>query len=63
MNQQKPDRRRWDRAGQEPPLDDMLADPVMTLMLRRDGLTRDDVIEVMREARRHRGQPEIRAVA
>lgn len=43
---------RWDRGGQEPELGDMLADPVIELVMRRDGLTRDDVEAVMREARR-----------
>lgn len=44
-------------------LDDMLADPVVELMLKRDGLTRDDVIAVMREARRQIERRERRAVA
>lgn len=58
-----PTRCRWDRSGLEPVLDDMLADPVVELMLKRDGLTRDDVIAVMREARRQIERRERRAVA
>jgi hypothetical protein len=62
-NRYRQDRCRWDRRGQEPLLEEMLADPVVKLVLRRDGLTRDDVIGVMREARRHIGCRERRAVA
>ncbi len=63
MNRLDSTRRRWDCAGQELPLDEMLADPVVRLVLTRDGLTREDVIGVMREARRHRGLRQEPAIA
>jgi hypothetical protein len=44
-------RRRWDKSGQEPSLDELLVDPVIEAVLRRDGLTRDDVMAVVRAAR------------
>lgn len=44
-------RMRWDKSGQEPKLDELLADPVVEAVLRRDGLTRDDVMAVVRAVR------------
>jgi len=43
----------WERGGQEPALAELLADPIMTLVLNRDGLTRQDVIDAVRLARRN----------
>jgi hypothetical protein len=45
----------WDGAGQEPRLADLLADPVVHLVMGRDGLVRSDV-----EAAIARGQSALR---
>lgn len=42
---------RWHRSGEEPSLEEMLLDPVVESVLRRDGLTREDVKAVMEAAR------------
>ncbi len=36
----------------EPRLDDLLADPVLRLMMRRDGVTRDGLMELAEVVRR-----------
>ncbi len=62
-NRPTPHRLIWAHAGPEPELDDMLADPIVHLVLKRDGLTRDDVVAVMRQARFKITRRELRAVA
>lgn len=42
---------RWERSGEEPSLEEMLFDPVVESVLKRDGLTREDVMAVMEAAR------------
>lgn len=37
--------------GREPQLDDMMADPVVRLVMARDGVTLDDLRDVVTEAR------------
>jgi len=56
-------RRRWDRPGEEPSLAEMLSDPVVDSVLRRDGLTPDDVMAVMNDARIRLRDPTDRKVA
>lgn len=47
----------WGRAGPEPSLEDVMADPMVQLVMRRDGLTPDDVNAVIEAVqRRHRGR-------
>lgn len=41
----------WLDAGVEPDVDDLLADPLVHLVLRRDGLTVDDVRWAVADAR------------
>lgn len=40
------------RAGHEPSLQDMLSDPVVHAVMRRDSLTTHDILTVMENARR-----------
>jgi hypothetical protein len=47
--------RRWERGGEEPSLEELLFDPVVESVLKRDGLTREDVMAVMEAARRRAG--------
>ncbi len=44
----------WARGGIEPPIDELLSDPIAVAVMRRDGLRPEDVREVMRERRRRR---------
>ena len=47
-------------AGTEPPIEDIISDPVMQLILRRDGLTAAEVwaaIDLARRALRQRRRP------
>ena len=44
----------WTRGGIEPPIDDLLSDPIAVAVMRRDGLRAEDVREVIRESRRRR---------
>ncbi|HXV24748.1 MAG TPA: hypothetical protein VED46_10860 [Alphaproteobacteria bacterium] len=37
---------------EEPPLDEMLADPIVRLVMRRDGIGPEDVLEALEGARR-----------
>ena len=39
------------RSWSEPKLDDLLNDPILDPILRRDGLTRDDLLRVIEQAR------------
>ena len=48
--------RRWERCGAEPPIEEMLSDPVIEAVLRRDGLTRQDVLAVVETARHRIGR-------
>ena len=43
---------RWRDGGVEPPLEELLSDPIMAILLDHDRLTRDDVLAVIREALR-----------
>lgn len=54
---------RWERSGQEPRLEEMLADPMIELVMKRDGLTRDDLVALVQEARRRIGRRGRRAAA
>lgn len=42
--------RRWSRAGQEPALSEVLADPLVHLVMRRDGVSRAELDEVIARA-------------
>ena len=42
--------RRWSTAGTEPALADMLADPIVHLVMRRDGVTEDALRRVIEAA-------------
>ena len=55
--------RRWERGGEEPLLEEMLFDPVVESVLKRDGLTREDVMAVMAAARLRIGSRDDRKVA
>ena len=44
--------RRW-RGNEEPAIDDLLADPILHLLIGRDGLTLADVQATVDAARRH----------
>ena len=41
----------WSEAGPEPYIDDLLADPIVHLVMRRDRLTAEDVWAAVRVAR------------
>lgn len=41
----------WRRAGREPTISAMLDDPIVRLVMQRDGLTADDVRQVDEQAR------------
>ena len=40
----------WRQAGIEPPLADVLRDPVVQAVMRRDGVTPDELLRVIAEA-------------
>lgn len=42
----------WSEAGQEPKIEDLMADPIVHLVMRRDGLTADQVWHWISEAQR-----------
>ncbi|HXQ50589.1 MAG TPA: hypothetical protein VN802_05805 [Stellaceae bacterium] len=42
---------RWGKAGIEPDLAEMLADPVVRLVMRRDGVSLDELLAVVADAR------------
>jgi hypothetical protein len=44
------------RCRREPKLDDLLNDPILDGILRRDGLTRDDLLRVIEQARHTLGR-------
>jgi hypothetical protein len=37
----------WEDAGQEPPVSDLLSDPIIQLLMQADGVTIKDVIEAI----------------
>lgn len=43
-------RRRYIHAGAEPSLPEMMADPIVHAVMRRDGVTREDLIALLRRA-------------
>ena len=45
----------WSEAGPEPKLSEMLADPIVHLVMRRDGLTMDDLHAAVRLGRARLG--------
>jgi hypothetical protein len=47
--------REWVEAGQEPALTDLLADPVVHLVMRRDGVTMTELCNHIAAARRRLG--------
>jgi hypothetical protein len=42
---------RWSAAGEEPNLVEMLADPVVHLVMRRDGVSLEELLAVIADAR------------
>lgn len=42
----------WTTAGAEPALEDVLADPIVALVMRCDGIATPDVLRAVRTARR-----------
>ena len=46
-----PGRPNWTESGPEPKLNDLLADPIVHLVMRRDGLTPEDVWAAVHFAR------------
>lgn len=44
----------WMRSGSEPGLDEILADPIVAALMRRDGITERHVREVVQRARGRR---------
>jgi hypothetical protein len=47
----------WSRPGVEPDLEDLINDPIVRLLMRRDNLVPADLLEVVAQARAHLGQP------
>jgi uncharacterized protein (DUF1800 family) len=47
----------WSRAGVEPRVDDLINDPIVALVMRRDNLTASDLLEVAVRARALLRQP------
>lgn len=45
-------RNSWSIAGVEPRLDELLADPIVHLVMQRDGISPDDVRQAMRKVGR-----------
>jgi len=48
--------RDWRRAGVELALDEVMAEPIVHLVMRRDGLTPEDVWAVVEEVRRRHAE-------
>lgn len=44
---------KWAQAGEEPKLQDLMADPMVALIMARDNLKADDVWKVVEEAKQH----------
>lgn len=44
--------RKWLRQGEQPSLDEMLDDPIVRLLMKRDGVTRQQVEDLMRSLRK-----------
>jgi hypothetical protein len=42
---------KWNEAGVEPKLSDMLNDPIFKLVMQRDNLEKEDVLHVMNQAK------------
>jgi hypothetical protein len=42
----------WLSAGLEPTLDELLSDPIVELLMRRDRISRQDVLRAVQRARR-----------
>lgn len=59
----RPQPDRWRCAGVEPALGDLLNDPLTALVMRRDGIGRDDVMAAVAEARRRLSRQRHPAVA
>jgi hypothetical protein len=47
----------WSRAGVEPSLDDLITDPIVRLVMRRDNVTSADLLRMMARARTHLCRP------
>jgi len=41
----------WSSAGPEPALDDLLHDPIVELLMRRDRISRQDILRAVQRAR------------
>ncbi|MBK1668233.1 hypothetical protein CKO28_09305 [Rhodovibrio sodomensis] len=41
----------WNCAGPEPALDELLYDPIVELLMRRDRISRQDILRAVRRAR------------
>jgi hypothetical protein len=48
--------RDWKRGGTEPPLQELMNDPIMHLLLQRDGLTSEVIWQFLEQARHHPGK-------
>ena len=44
-------KKNWTEAGQEPSLNEVMADPIVKLVMARDNLKQDDVWRVVEQAR------------
>ena len=44
---------KWSQRGEEPDLKDLLNDPIVELVMARDNLKGDDVLQVVEKARQH----------
>jgi hypothetical protein len=47
----------WSRAGVEPGLDDLISDPLVHLVMRRDHVAPPDVLKALARARARLGKP------
>ena len=48
----------WSRAGTEPSVEDLLADPICHRIMQHDGISPDDVWMAIRRAGRNRARPQ-----
>jgi hypothetical protein len=48
------ERGKWSEAGIEPRLDDMLADPIVQTVMRRDGVTAEELRDILEALRARR---------
>lgn len=44
---------KWSQRGEEPNLEELLNDPIVELVMARDNLKADDVIQVVQKAKQH----------